>query len=222
MRIGAFLLVAVVAVLALLAAACGGGGEEPTTSSALPDHLQREVEDARRFDDYPVYWVGESFQGLPLTTVSRMDYPGKWPGEVYNLPWHEVAFAYGDCEIGPGEESCAVPVSVHVRPYCEVPQEVVAEGAKAGSPEVVRGAVVQRLSGGSLQLWTGDITISIAATDEGLLTPAVQNLVRLNGDGEPSSPQEDLGPPDEIDAQTDCGWERVPGGPGWQRSETAD
>jgi hypothetical protein len=133
-----------------------------------------------------------------------------------------VTFIYGDCEIGPGEESCPMPLSIHVRPYCEVPPEVIADGAKATPPEVVRGAQAQKLAAGTLQIWTGNVTINIAATDQDNLMLAAQNLVRLNGDGKPSSPSENLGPPDAFDLKADCGWERVPGGVGWQRSGASD
>ena len=114
-----------------------------------------------------------------------------------------------------------MPLSIHVRPYCEVPPEVIAPGVKVGPPEQIRGATVQRLTSGTLQMWTGNVTINIAA-NEALGDAAVRNLVRLNGDGKPSRPQEQLGPPDEIDYEIDCGWRRVPGGPGWQRTEISD
>jgi hypothetical protein len=203
MRVRALLLVALVTVLIMAGVGLTvwflspWSGDETGTAEARPQ--QFSVEDARHFDEYPVYWLGESFQGLPLTDVARMDWPGAFPGKPYNDPWHEVSFTYGDCDIAPGEESCAMPLSVGVRPYCEVPPEVIAEGAKTAPPEVIRGATVQRLASGTLQMWTGNVTVNIAATDQDNLMLAAQNLVRLNGDGKPSTPSENLGPPDEID-----------------------
>jgi hypothetical protein len=157
------------------------------------------LEDAREFEEFPVYWLGESFHGLPLTDVSRMDYEGAWPGEIYNLPWHEVSFTYGDCTIAPGESSCPMPLSVHTRPYCEVPPEAIPNAMRAAAPEEeIRGAVVQRMGKSSVQLWTSNVTIGIVTTEEGLVDEAVRSLVRLNGD-KPSSPEEALGPPDQVE-----------------------
>jgi len=189
--------------LGLLALLLGGivwavVGRGDGTTPATVDPLMSAVEDAREFDEFSVYWLGESFQGLPLERVARMDYPGRWPGEIYNLPWHEVSFDYGDCTIAPGESSCTVPLTIAIRPYCEVPPEVVADAVKTGPPEEIRGAVVQRMGQSHIQLWTDNVSITIAATDEALDDEAVQNLVRLNGD-KPSSPEEALGPPDQIE-----------------------
>jgi len=172
-----------------------GRGDGTTPATAAP--VVWSVEDARQFKDFPVYWVGESFQGLPLTAISRMDYPGRWPGEIYNVPWHDVSFVYGDCEIAPGEESCTMPLSIAIRPYCEVPPEIVADAVKTGPPEEIRGAVAQKMGKSHMQLWTGNVSISIDATDEALVDEAARNLVRLNGD-KATDPGEDLGPPDKI------------------------
>jgi hypothetical protein len=171
-----------------------GGG----TTSVTASPQVWSVEDAREFEGFPVYWLGESFQGLPLVAVHRMDYPGRWPGEIYNVPWHEVSFDYGDCTIAPGESSCPVPLTIAIRPYCEVPPEIVADAVKIGPAEEIRGAVAQRTGTSQVRLWTSNVSIGIHATDSATADAAAQNLVRLNGD-KPSSPEEALGPPDEIE-----------------------
>jgi hypothetical protein len=171
-----------------------GGG----TTSVTADPLTSAVEDAREFDEFPVYWLGESFQGLPLVRVTQMDYPGHAPGTIYNLPWHEVGFIYGNCTIAPGESSCPVPLTIAVRPYCEVPPEVVLGPARTEPPEEIRGALVHRMGRSQMQVWTSNVSISINATDPAIDDAAAQNLVRLNGD-KPSSPEEPLGPPDQIE-----------------------
>jgi hypothetical protein len=188
--------------LGLLALLLGGilwvvvrRGDGTTPATAAP--VVWSVENAREFKDFPVYWVGESFQGLPLVAVQRIDYPGRWPGEIYNIPRNEVAFLYGDCTIAPGETGCPVPLNIVISPYCDVPPEVIAAGAKTGPPEVIRGAVAQRMGKSSMQLWTSNASISIDATDEALVDEAARNLVRLNGD-KPTTLAEDLGPPDKI------------------------
>jgi hypothetical protein len=188
--------------LGLLALLLGGivwavvGRGDGTTPATVGPGVTT-VDDIRQFEEFPVYWLGESFQGLPLTAVHRMDYPGAFPGKPYNDPWHEVRFIYGTCTAAPGQSSCPVPLSVSIRPYCEVPPEIVADAAKTGPPEEIRGAMVQR-TGKSMRVWTGNVSIGIAATDDALLDEAVRNLVRLNGD-KPSSPEEALGPPDQVE-----------------------
>jgi hypothetical protein len=187
-------------LLALLLAgivwALVGRGEDTTPAAVRPGVTT--VDDMRKFNGFPVYWLGESFQGLPLVAVHRMDYPGAFPGKPYNHPWHEVSFDYGDCTIAPGESSCPMPLSIHTRPYCEVPPEVVWGVARTAPPEEIRGALVQRIGRSSMQLWTSNVSISINATDPAIDDAAAQNLVRLNGD-KPSSPEEPLGPPDQIE-----------------------
>ena len=173
-----------------------GRGDGTTPATAGPQVWS--VEDARKFEGFPVYWLGESFQGLPLVAVQRIEDPGAFPGRPYNDPRNEVAFLYGDCTIAPGESSCPVPLDIVIRPYCEVPPEVVADAVKTGPPEEIRGAVVQRMGRSHMQLWTSNVTIGIDATDEALVDEAVRNLVRLNGD-KPSSPEEALGAPDQIE-----------------------
>jgi hypothetical protein len=171
-----------------------GDGATPRTTASPP---VTTVDDMRKFKEFPVYWLGESFQGLALERVARMDYEGAFPGKPYNHPWHEVRFIYGTCTASPGQSSCPVPLSIAVRPYCEVPPEIVA-GVWTGSLEEIRGALVHRMGRSQMQVWTTNVSISINTTEEGLLDEAVQNLVRLNGD-KPSSPEEPLGPPDEIE-----------------------
>ena len=170
------------------------------TTSVTADPLTWSLEDAREFEEFPVYWLGESFQGLPLVAVHRIDYPGRWPGEIYNVPWHEVRFIYGTCTAAPGQSSCPVPLSIGIRPYCEVPPEAIPNAMRATAPEEeIRGAVVQRMGRSShMQVWTSNVSISINATDPAIADAAAQNLVRLNGD-KPSSPEEALGPPDQVE-----------------------
>jgi hypothetical protein len=189
--------------LGLLALLLGGivwavGGRGGGTTSVTASPQVWSIEDARGFKGFPVYWLGESFQGLPLVAVHRMDYPGAFPGKPYNHPWHEVSLDYGDCTIPPGETSCPVPLTIAIRPYCEVPPEIVADAVKTGPPEEIREAMAQRTGRSQMRVWTSNVSIGIHATDEALVDEAVRNLVRLNGD-KPSSPDEPLGPPDQIE-----------------------
>jgi len=162
-------------------AAFGRGDCEP----AADTRMEWTLADARTFNEYPVYYLGQEYQGLPLVQVIRIDWPGSFPDDPeLNRPDHEVIFIYGDCTIPPGEESCPVPLSVSVRPESEVLYEAVK--GKAGPPGCVRGAKVQALKSGAIQAWTGDITIVV--TGNGVnIDQVVNDLVRANGD-EPDIP----------------------------------
>jgi len=156
-------------------------------SPALSAPKRWSIADARRFEGYPLYWLGDSFQGLPLTRVKR----------IVGGSGETVAVSYGDCTIPPAAESCPIPLSIYVEPYCQTPPEVVAERVKSGPPVEIRGATVQWTGTDGMMLWTSNVAVSIVGESESLVRKAAENLVRLNG-GEPSSPAEDLGPPDNI------------------------
>ena len=91
-----------------------------------------------------------------------------------------------------------MPLNIVISPYCDVPPEVVAGVARTAPPEEIRGAMVHRMGRSQMRLWTSNVSIGINATDPAIADAAVQNLVRLNGD-KPSSPEEALGPPDQIE-----------------------
>lgn len=173
-----------------------GRGDDTAPATAAPKVWS--VETARGFGEFPVYWVGQNYKGLPLTQIARMDYPGAAPGKPGSRAWNEVSFTYGDCEIAPGEESCAMPLTIDVRPYCDLRPEQVAPEAKVGPEEVIRGAKVQKIQGNGARVWTANVSIGIAATGEVNPGEVIRNLVRLNS-GKPSNPGEALGPPDKID-----------------------
>jgi hypothetical protein len=78
-------------LLGALVASCGGSNAD--------------LEAAREFDDYPLLWAGEEFEGLPVTHVEL------GPGGA--------TFIYGDCEPkGDDEPSCTTPLQLQVFPLC--------------------------------------------------------------------------------------------------------
>jgi hypothetical protein len=80
------------ALVAVLLAGCAGDAEAPV-----------DLEVARKFDTFPLYWVGEEFEGLKLTHVAT--------GGV------GASFTYGTCEIT-GDHGCAAPLQIQVFPLC--------------------------------------------------------------------------------------------------------
>jgi hypothetical protein len=129
---------AAVAVLAL--AACG-----PIVRSVGPSTIAA----VRTVVRYPVYWVGTSFQGLPLEAIT-----------------HDPSGAY-DVQYGPclrGYDTCSAPLTVVTVPDPGfVPGEP--HGHRTG---VVRGVNYFAADGGrTLQIVTGHVVVSIFASTSG-------------------------------------------------------
>jgi hypothetical protein len=122
---------------------------------------------AEGFDEYELYWLGEEFQGLPLSRFHRIAEPD------LGVPADYVAFVYGTCE-----PPCAAPLTIRIEPYC------YNRPSSLGDSLTVRGVPSQRVSG-ALELWTGNVSIRITGkADEA----AAGALMAINGDlraGEP-------------------------------------
>lgn len=150
------------------------------------------LEDAQEFGLFSLYWLGQSFEGLPLTGVTKIEKPGSSGLEEETLA-NIVRFDYGDCVIPPGAEACAIPLTVSIRPYCEVPPEIIAEEVKTGPSITIREAQVQ-WTGSSPRLWTSDVSLGIFGSNTELVNAAAHNLVGLTPGG-PLTAEGPLGPP---------------------------
>jgi hypothetical protein len=133
------------------------------------------IEDARAFDEYPVYWLGEEFDGLPLTNIS------------YTHRENTVFFAYGDCE-PPKDGGCAPPLEIIIEPCRQNPPGRYA--TSLDSLVEIRGAkaALQR----EFVLWTGEVAVTIFAERE-LAVEAANALVSVR-DG-PEAAAKPLEPP---------------------------
>ena len=67
------------------------GGANPTP---VPGDGEWSIEEARAFDEFTLYWLGETYSGLPLTEISRYTYDAP-PGQVGSED--TVLFIYGTC-----------------------------------------------------------------------------------------------------------------------------
>jgi len=152
------------------------------------------------FTDFPLYWLGDEFQGYPLESIVRHVFSP-------DLGKHEdaVSLLYGSCELPEGEGGCAPPVQVIIAPYCMVPPELVGNGTRPVGVEPVRGGAEAVMVGGGLRIWTGPATVKIYGASQALVDGAVAALVSPNGLG-PTRFTDDLPPPDR-----DCSdYEMVP------------
>ncbi|GIU94521.1 MAG: hypothetical protein KatS3mg012_0978 [Gaiellaceae bacterium] len=147
---------ALAGIAALLAlAGCGVGG---------PD-----VEAARTFDGYPLYWAGERFEGWDLEHV-----------EV--RPDGFSTFVYGTCDIPPfSDGGCAPPLSIQVQPLCAHLDAVAAD--PVWKRREVRGAPVGRIDGAPV-LFASRVQVKAywgQGADPGAPMRALEALESANG-----------------------------------------
>ena len=136
-----------------------------------------------------MFWLGYSFEGLPLTSVSRID-----ADDI--VPETRFIISYGNCRVPRGAEGCPIPLSITIGAYRLTPCAEIAE--VFGDSAIERRGAVFQWTGGDAILWTNDVYVSLAATSRELIDKAVRNLIRLN-EGGPRTPDEPLGPPVEFD-----------------------
>ena len=70
---------------------------------SIGNDVEADLETAREFNQYPLYWAGERFEELELSHVS--------------LGGSAVGFIYGTCEIT-GDHGCAPPLQIQIFPLC--------------------------------------------------------------------------------------------------------
>ena len=67
-----------------------------------------DIEAAKKFDRFPLYWVGERFEQWHLNAIEGLDYPSQI-----------ISFIYGDCVPHDGDQpSCTPPFQIQVSPLC--------------------------------------------------------------------------------------------------------
>jgi hypothetical protein len=152
-------------------------------------------------EDFPVYWVGDQFQGLEAVRVMGMTSP-PMPG-VANPPTNTVKLIYGNCVL-PGETSeglppCEAPykpapLEITTEPYCTRRPEFVPDSLKEGD-FTVRGAEAHWVSGAAqLRLYTQDVTITVTGKDRESVMAVAEELTSLTPSLGTQSPGSPLGP----------------------------
>jgi hypothetical protein len=119
---------------------------------------------------YPVYWLGGSFQGIPVTEATHD------PGGAYSIQ-------YGDCLQG-GQGVCVVPLRVVTSPD----NSFLPGGSAPLATVRVRGVPAVVVPGGTtIEIATGGVVVDIHAKDRRLATAAAQTIVPINGIGAPEA-----------------------------------
>lgn len=140
--------------------------------------------EARNFQDYSLFWLGESFAGYNLQAIVHYTYT-----PTGNTPSYEamesVTFGYGVCDVPEDATGCPVPVVVAIEPICMSLPETIADHVLADSKiKKVRGeADVLEFRDGHLRVWTGDVSVFIdAPANPALAREMLDSLAGLNTD----------------------------------------
>jgi hypothetical protein len=132
--------------LVLVAAGPAGGGRTSSRTSF-------SLEQARAFDEYPLFDAGSRVEGLPLTAVLRRDDTASY-----------VSFVYGDC-VASVDAGCTPPAEIQVWPACRRSLALYdAESPESPAHErvVTRGVPAALFDDGTrLELQTGRSTVVV-------------------------------------------------------------
>ena len=161
MRLGAF---ALAGLCALTLAACGDTLQDQPISQSILEGLITSP--------FPVYWLGDSFQGIALT-------------EATHDPSGAVSVNYGNCLQG-GQGTCVPPLRVVTSPD----NSFLPGGSTPSQVRTVRGIAALVAQGGrTIVLPTAGVVVDIYAEDARLARAAAQMTVPI---GEVASPEAPL------------------------------
>ncbi len=155
-------------VLAVLLASVGAGAllrsrvfDTATPPAASAERLACD-QLIQSFDAYPLFNLGEEFEGLPLARCTRSQTPAKFDqeGNVREPATDFVFFIYGECTPPPTGEGCVPPIQVFSDPPCG-PKLV--EAAKSGIVQVRGASVIVKLDG-SVRIENPGYSVTIYAT----------------------------------------------------------
>jgi hypothetical protein len=177
------LLSLIVGTMVVVAIAFSGVAQGVTQRVDLPffhEHSDFDPESIKSFSAFPLYYVGESFEGLPLTAITRRLQTkrlGPEPGRA-----NFVGFLYGDCEPG-SDGGCPLPLEIQVWPACE---RTLSSYSMGGQPMPYEATTLRGVpaaffdNGGRLELYTGRVTIVIFGMDREQIQRAADSLVEAN------------------------------------------
>lgn len=175
-RWGAGLTFVVAALVAAVVIATGQSGDkfDERNSNLTPSTLQS-------FSRHDVLWLGDEFEGLPLTQLSEKIEPAA-PGFNPPIPSgvNMVLAIYGTCRPPVGEEGgCQPPLQVQTWPACEV---ALSDFDRVDARLTIRGVPALE-TGDQLALATGGVTVKIFGTSRAQVRRAAAALVFANRNG---------------------------------------
>jgi hypothetical protein len=169
----------------LLVAPAAGGCSDLNKPAEIVPQGNFSLEQAREFQEFELYALGESHGEHELTAVVRQ-FDGR--PEAPPVRVNFVDFLYGTCTPAPGSERrCSPPLSVQVWTTCKRNPTVDAPGQDA--PMEIRGVPAYFYDGGSrLELSTGTSTVVIFAGGREKALAAAASLRGVNNSVAPGQP----------------------------------
>lgn len=167
---------AVAVVVAALAATATILGMAPAGSNGSPKSAF-SLEKARTFANFPVYYAGDSVEGVPLVAVLRRNDSATY-----------VSFIYGECNAS-SETGCAPPGEVQVWPACRRNPSLYKGPRSPISPApeqtTVRGVPAASFEDGHrLEIQTGVSTVVIFGRSPEFALELAKALRGTNNDGQ--------------------------------------
>ena len=146
------------------------GGDASYVACVVFSDAAPDIDAAKRFVRFPLYWVGERFESWPLETIEGLDGVGD-----------AVTFIYGDCTPhGDDQPSCTPPLEIQVFPLC-LHLDVVA-AAPIWRTRRVRGAPLGTIDSAPV-LFTRASQVKVyrgEGSDAGAALRALKELRSLN------------------------------------------
>lgn len=137
-------------------------------AGCAPDNNEPDVDSAKAFDAFPLYWAGETFEGFDVSLI----------GGIFDAT-DRVTIIYGTCEpSGTFEPNCRPPVSIQITRLCfhldavnlpALPRQI--RGAPVGGQD---GAPVLLTRKTQIKVYEGE------GTDRGISLRALEALRSLN------------------------------------------
>jgi hypothetical protein len=153
--------VVVLCVCAIVLASCADTLQHKPIG---PSALERVIVKSR----FPVYWLGASFAGMPISAVT-ID------------PSEAVTIAYGNCLVG-GQYTCVTPLSIVTSPD----NSFVPSGTSPSHTIDIRDVSARAgRSGHTLAILTGAVVVSVYANHSALATVAASMMTPVNKVGLP-------------------------------------
>jgi len=155
-------------MLACLCALALGGCGDTLQDQPIPHNILEGL----IVSPFPVYWLGGSFQGLPVSEATHD------PGGAFSVQ-------YGNCIEG-GQDTCVAPLRVITSPNNDF---LPHGGLPAHASVPLRGVTAVLARGGrTIEIATGPVVLDIYARDARLALAAARTAVPINRLAAPESP----------------------------------
>jgi hypothetical protein len=161
--------------------ACGGHKPNATPDAVIEaahgGSAKRKAcpADGSKAVNFSAYYLGSSFQGLPLQeTLRQCTKPGPGRARV-----NYVSFIYGDC-VARSDTGCAPPLEIRSDPACEYNLSRY----RRGSYDLLelRGVPAATFGGDPhLEIFTGDATVAVSGRGRELVMDAAEAMMSIPG-----------------------------------------